>query len=61
MAKYHYFKCTKCGAVMETLMEFATVCTAPVNYRTSGVCGGGYKEITKKEYNQILIKLKCHS
>ena len=47
-----YFKCRKCGHKVATLNPFAlAVCVQPMSYRTGGICGGEYLEITKGEFN----------
>jgi len=51
-----YFKCFKCGAVTYTtdgsVPDFA--CPATMSVRISGICGGYFIEIKKKEYNNII-------
>ena len=58
-----YFKCNKCGQKMfidsEEFLEFLEKeksyiipCTAKAEYRTSGICGGAYNEISEQEFNK---------
>ena len=37
----HKLVCSKCGAEYEVGEWYVPMCTAPCDYRTSGICGGG--------------------
>ena len=50
---YTFWKCWKCGESISH-GEYPGICTAPFALRTSGICGGGFKEITKEEYSETL-------
>lgn len=44
MGAYKLYKCNKCGFVFSTDSDTApTVCTYPMETRTSGICGGSFK------------------
>jgi hypothetical protein len=48
---YRYFKCSKCGAIASTVnCESPSICTTPAAYRTTGVCGGYFIEISEAEF-----------
>lgn len=56
-----YYRCSKCEAIRElrhpslTKIEDTTMCTRPVTYRTSGICGGSFTvEMSEEEYNTQL-------
>lgn len=53
-----YWKCYKCGTVgyTEKGADGSVTCVAPMPVRTSGICGGGYVEITEQEYNELKNK-----
>lgn len=51
-----YYKCDRCGGSLATNINtnHSIMCTLPVPYRTSGICGGSISsEITYKEYLNI--------
>jgi len=50
-----YWQCQKCGNISITKDISPLLCAAPLACRTSGICGGWLKELTKKEYK---LKLK---
>ena len=45
-----YWKCWKCGSFVTTKEISPLVCTAPMIVRTSGICGGGFVELTEELY-----------
>lgn len=53
-----YFRCDKCGKTItkiEKESEIKIICTSNINYRISGICGGGFSiEMTEEEYNTQL-------
>ena len=57
-----YFRCNKCNEALRMIprpsltdMDNMAMCTRPVTYRTSGICGGSFSiEITEQEYNTQL-------
>jgi len=54
----NFFKCNKCGSLTATKDDQdAGMCTLPVTYRTSGICGGGFSiKITEEEYKTTIEK-----
>lgn len=59
MAGFKMYKCNKCGFVLSTDSDTApTVCTYPMEVRTSGICGGSFKLVlssanSKKSFTEI--------
>jgi len=48
------YKCLRCGAIIETNDCLRlTVCTAPAEYRTSGICGNGCFEELPFQPDQV--------
>ncbi len=48
-----YYQCNKCGTLGWSENGEAFMCAAPMHFRTSGICGGSYDEITKDEFDKL--------
>lgn len=48
-----YYKCNKCGILGCTNTE-PPMCTCPFPLRTSGICGGEFKEIPFDDFKKQL-------
>lgn len=55
-----YYRCWKCGnSVTKGEQNKGALCTMPVTYRISGVCGGSLtEEITEQVYNSMIEHFK---
>lgn len=53
-----YYQCFKCGSIItindnETI---SSICCNSMPIRTSGICGGGFNEISENEYIKKMQK-----
>ena len=45
-----YWKCWKCGILVTTKETSPLMCTTPMSARISGICCGGFKELSEELY-----------
>lgn len=53
--KDFYGRCIKCGCIVQSESRSSlreAICVSEAPYRISGICGGGYYEISKKEFKE---------
>ena len=52
--KRHY-KCGKCGQPVIIEGEPTAMCTLSFPFRTSGICGGAFEQISKEEFTEVVF------